>query len=71
MLRALGRIQNQTAARHAHEIPVQEIDEPARGIICLHGSWKLTHAGDPFLEWNYIGARDFEYGGEDEDHLAP
>lgn len=71
MLRALSRIQDQPAARHANEIPLQESDKPARWIIRLHGSGKLTHATDPFLEWDYVRTGNIESSGEDKDHVLP
>lgn len=71
MLRALARLHDQPAARHANKMLLQEVDKHARRVIRLYGSGKLTHAVDPFSEWNYVGAWDIERVGEHGDHLTP
>lgn len=50
---------------------VQKLNQPACRVIRLARAGKLTHAVDPVLEENNVGARDVKCVRQHKDHLAP
>ena len=50
---------------------VQKLDQPTRRVVHIDRAGELTHAVDPVVERNNIGAWDIERIGQNKDHLVP